>query len=372
MGGPLEGLRVLELGGIGPGPHAALMLGDLGADVVRVDRPAGGLSLVPPGARDWMMRGRRLLAADLKTAEGLAAFRSLLQVADVLIEGFRPGVAERLGIGPADAHASNPRLIYARITGWGQEGPWASVAGHDLNYIGLTGGLAHFRRPGERPMPPINTFGDFGGGSMFLVQGILAALHERNSSGLGDVIDANIVDGTSVLLQMMWALRGADAWTDEPATNIIDTGAPFYDTYACADRRYVAVGAIEPQFYAAMLDGLGLAEEDLPAQHDRAGWPRLRSRLTDVFVTRTRDEWAEHFDGTDACVTPVLAWDEVAHHPHHAARGTLVELDGVVQAAPAPRFARRTLGTPGSPPAGPTPLPELLQSWSGSVPAPST
>jgi alpha-methylacyl-CoA racemase len=372
MGGPLAGLRVLELGGIGPGPHAALMLGDLGADVVRVDRPAGGLSLIPSGARDWMMRGRRLLAADLKSDAGMAAFQSLLGVADVLIEGFRPGVAERLGIGPAEAHALNPRLIYARITGWGQEGPWAATAGHDLNYIGLTGGLGHFRRPGERPVPPINTFGDFGGGSMFLVQGILAALHERHASGRGEVIDANIVDGSSVLLQMMWALRGAGAWSDEPGSNIIDTGAPFYDTYSCADGRYVAVGAIEAQFYAAMLDGLGLSDEDLPAQHDRGGWPRLRACFAGVFVTRTRHEWAEHFDGTDACVTPVLAWHEVAHHPHHAARGTLVDLEGVVQAAPAPRFSRRPLGTPGPPPSGPTPLPDLLQSWSGSRSEPST
>jgi alpha-methylacyl-CoA racemase len=365
VSGPLTGLRVLELGGIGPGPHAALMLGDLGADVVRVDRPSGGLSLVAPGTRDWMMRNRRLLAADLKTGEGLAAFRALLRVADVLIEGFRPGVAERLGIGPADAHALNPRLIYARMTGWGQQGPWATVAGHDLNYIGLTGGLHHFRRPGERPMPPINTFGDFGGGSMFLVQGILAALHERNSSGLGEVVDASIVDGTSVLLQMMWALRGADAWSDEPASNLIDTGAPFYDTYTCADGRYVAVGAIEPQFYAALLEGLGLAGEELPDQHDRSGWPHLRARFTELFGSRTRDEWAAHFDGTDACVTPVLAWDEVPTHPHHAARGTVVELDGVVQAAPAPRFARRAPDLPSAPPQGPTPFEDVLASWDG-------
>ncbi|HUR75609.1 MAG TPA: CaiB/BaiF CoA-transferase family protein [Sporichthya sp.] len=361
--GPLTGLRVLELGGIGPGPHAALMLGDLGADVVRVDRPSGGLSLVPPGARDWMMRGRRLLAADLKTSEGMAAFRSLLQVADVLIEGFRPGVAERLGIGPADAHASNPGLIYARMTGWGQDGPWAAVAGHDLNYIGLTGGLNAFRRPGERPVPPINTVGDFGGGSMFCVQGILAALHERNSSGLGQVVDANIIDGTSVLLQMVWALRGAGSWDDEPASNIIDTGAPFYDTYTCADGRWVAVGAIEPQFYAALLEGLHLTDAELPNQLDRSGWPTLRARFAEVFSTRTRDDWAAHFDGTDACVTPVLEWDEVAQHPHHAARGTLVELGGVVQAAPAPRFSRSGTGVPGTPPDGPTPLADLLQSW---------
>ncbi len=363
MGGPLRGVRVLELGGIGPGPHAALMLGDLGADVIRVDRPSGGLSLVPAGARDWMMRNRRLLAADLKTDEGMAAFRALLAVADVLIEGFRPGVAERLGIGPADAQAANPGLIYARMTGWGQDGPWAAIAGHDINYIGLSGGLNAFRRPGERPVPPINTFGDFGGGSMFLVQGILAALHERNSSGLGQVVDANIVDGTSVLLQMMWALRGAEAWNDEPASNLIDTGAPFYDTYVCADGRYVAVGAIEPQFYAALLHGLELTDAGLPPQLDRSGWPALRARLTEVFVSRTRDEWAQHFEGTDACVTPVLAWDEVAAHPHHAARGTLIELDGVVQAAPAPRFSRSAPGTPGTPPDGPTAFAELLQSW---------
>ena len=366
MSGPLSGLRVLELGGIGPGPHAALMLGDLGADVVRVDRPSGGLSLVPAGAVDWMMRGRRLLAADLKTPSGMAEFRSLLDMADVLLEGFRPGVAERLGIGPADAHATNPGLIYARMTGWGQDGPWAKVAGHDINYIGLTGGLNHFRRPGERPVPPINTVGDFGGGSMFLVQGVLAALHERNSSGRGQVVDANIIDGTSVLLQMMWALRGADSWDDEPASNIIDSGAPFYDTYTCADGRYVAVGAIEPQFYAALLDGLGLAGADLPDQLDRSGWPRLRAQFTAVFVSRTRDEWAKHFDGTDACVTPVLAWDEVAAHPHHAARGTLVELGGVLQAAPAPRFSRSSPDLPTAPPAGPTSFDDLRQSWASS------
>ncbi len=292
MSGPLRGLRVLEVGGIGPGPHAAMMLADLGADVVRVDRPSGGLELVPAGKRDWMMRGRRLVAADLKSENGLAAVRALLDAADVLIEGFRPGVTERLGFGPAQAHATNPGLIYARMTGWGQDGPWAKLAGHDINYIGLTGGLNAFRKDGGPPVPPINTFGDFGGGSMFLVMGVLAALHERASSGLGQVVDANIVDGTSVLLQMVWSLRGAGLWSDAPASNLLDTGCPFYDAYECADGQYVAVGSLEPQFYAEMLAGLGLAGEDLPAQYDRTGWPALRARFTAEFASRTRDEWA--------------------------------------------------------------------------------
>ncbi len=363
---PLAGLKVLELGGIGPGPHAAMMLADLGADVVRVDRPSGGLKVTPAGKVDWMQRGRRLVAADMKTDEGMATIRALLDAADVLIEGFRPGVAERLGVGPADAHASNPGLIYARMTGWGQQGPWAKVAGHDINYIGLTGGLNSFRSGDGPPVPPANMFGDFGGGSVFLVMGVLAALHERASSGLGQVVDANIVDGTSVLLQMVWSLRGAGLWSDTPASNLLDTGCPFYDTYECADGKYMAVGPLEPQFYAAMLDGLGLAGEDLPAQYDKSGWPVLRARFTEIYASRTRDEWAKHFDGTDGCVTPVLSFGEVASHPHNAERGTLIELGGIVQAAPAPRFSRSEPGTPSTPPTAATPLDEVLRSWAQS------
>jgi len=365
MTGPLAGLRVLEFGGIGPGPHAAMLLADLGADVVRLERPTGGLRVLPPGSRDWMQRGLRIAAVDLKTPEGRAEAESLIRLADVAIEGFRPGVAERLGIGPDAASALNPRLVYARMTGWGQDGPLAQRAGHDLNYIGLTGGLNAFRVAGSRPVPPLNLLGDFGGGSMLLVVGILSALHERGRSGQGQVVDAAIVDGTATLLQMIWGLRAAGAWSDTPAANLLDTGAPFYDTYECADGRYVAVGALEPQFYAALLAGLGLADDELPGQHDRDRWPVLRKRFADMFASRTRDEWAEHFADLDACVSPVLAFDEVAGHPHIAARSTLIEVDGVVQAAPAPRFSRSAPERPAAPPEGATAVSEVLAGWRG-------
>jgi alpha-methylacyl-CoA racemase len=363
MSGPLTGIRVLELGGIGPGPHAAMVLADLGADVVRVDRPSGGLAIVPPGQRDWQLRNRRLVSADLKSEDGRATVWSLLERADVLIEGFRPGVAERLGIGPDEVHARNPRLVYARMTGWGQDGPLAARAGHDINYIGLTGGLNAFRVAGSRPVPPLNMFGDFGGGSMFLVVGVLAALLERWGSGRGQVVDANIQDGTSALLQVIWGMRAVGGWNDEPASNVIDTGRPFYDTYKCADGGYVAVGALEPQFYAALLDGLGLSGEDLPVQADEAGWPVLRERFAEVFAGRTRDEWAAQFADVDACVTPVLSFAEVPAHPHHVARGTIIELEGVPQAAPAPRFSRTLPDVPTPPAVAATPLDALLRDW---------
>jgi alpha-methylacyl-CoA racemase len=361
--GPLHGLRVLEFGGIGPGPHAAMMLADLGADVVRVERPAGGLRILPPEARDWLLRGRRSVAADLKDPAGLDTVLRLLERADVVIEGFRPGVAERLGVGPEPALARNPRLVYGRMTGWGQDGPLAQRAGHDINYISLTGALHAFRTADSRPTPPLNTVGDFGGGSMFLVTGILAALWERERSGRGQVVDAAMVDGTSVLLQMVWALRGLGVWHDEPATNLLDTGAPFYDTYACADGGFVAVGALEPQFYAELLRGLALDPADLPAQLDPAGWPVLRERFAATFATRTRDEWAEVFAGTDACVTPVLAFGEVARHPHLAARGTLTEIDGVLQATPAPRFSRSAAAVPSAPPVPGADTEAVLADW---------
>ncbi|HEY0360460.1 MAG TPA: CaiB/BaiF CoA-transferase family protein [Mycobacteriales bacterium] len=363
MPGPLDGLRVVEFGGIGPGPHAAMMLADLGADVVRVERPAGGLRLMAPDARDWLLRGRRSVAADLKDPAGRDVVLRLTDRADVVIEGFRPGVAERLGIGPADTRDRNPRLVYARMTGWGQDGPLAQRAGHDINYISLTGALHAFRTEGSRPTPPLNLVGDFGGGSMFLVMGILAALFERQRSGEGQVVDAAMVDGTSVLLQMVWSLRAQGLWRDEPASNLLDTGAPFYDTYACADGGYVAVGALEPQFYAALLAGLGLDPAGLPAQYDPAGWPVLRERFTAAFAARARDEWAAVFGDTDACVTPVLSLAEVPGHPHLAARGTLTELDGVVQAAPAPRFSRSVPGTPTTPPTPGADTDDVLADW---------
>lgn len=366
--GPLRGIRVVELGGIGPGPHAAMLLADLGADVVRVERPRGGLAIVPPGQRDWQLRGRRLVTADMNTDEGRAAMWSLLEVADVLIEGFRPGVAERMGIGPDEVHAVNPRLVYGRTTGWGQDGPLAQRAGHDINYISVTGSLNAMRvrdAEGElsRPVAPLNLVGDFGGGSVFLVMGVLAALLERGRSGQGQVVDAAIVDGASALLQVFWGMRAAGNWSDTPAANLIDSGAPFYDTYACADGKYVAVGSLEPQFYAALLAGLGLDGEDLPAQNDQAGWPVLRARFTEVFMTRSRDVWAELFDGKDACVTPVLSFAEAAEFPHLAERATLIEIDGVTQAAPAPRFSRSTLGVPRAPAIEPTPVATVLRGW---------
>ncbi|WP_030609615.1 CaiB/BaiF CoA transferase family protein [Streptomyces fulvoviolaceus] len=345
MTGPLTGLRVVELGGIGPGPHAAMILADLGADVVRVERPQGTLDLTS-GKPDHLLRGRRSVAADLKTPRGRDVVLRLVERADVLIEGFRPGVAERLGVGPEDCHRVNSRLVYGRMTGWGQEGPMAQRAGHDINYISLTGALHAIGRRGERPVPPLNLVGDFGGGSMFLLTGVLAALWERERSGEGQVVDAAMVDGTSVLLQMMWTMRGQGTWSDERGVNLLDGGAPFYDTYTCQDGRHVAVGAIEPEFYRAFLAGLGLDPSALPDQWDRDKWPILRARIAEAFLARPRDEWAKVFDGTDSCVTPVLEPEEVPLHPHLASRGTLMEIDGMWQAAPAPRFSRTVPDTP--------------------------
>jgi alpha-methylacyl-CoA racemase len=359
----LAGLKVVELAGIGPGPHAAMVLADLGAEVVRIDRPSGGLQLGSPDAPDPTLRGRRRVAADLKDPAGREAVLRLVEHADALLEGYRPGVTERLGVGPADCHARNPRLVYARMTGWGQEGPLAARAGHDINYISLTGALHAIGRAGERPVPPLNLVGDFGGGSMLLVVGVLAALWEAQRSGQGQVVDAAMVDGASLLVQMVWGLLGQGMWTDRREENVLDGHSPFYDTYTCADGRHVAVGALEPQFYAALLTGLGLDGEELPEQYDRSGWPTLRARFTEVFASRTRDEWAEVFTGTDACVTPVLAFGEVPRHPHIAARATVVERDGVPQAAPAPRFSRTAPVVPG-PPADPEPVDQVLADWS--------
>jgi alpha-methylacyl-CoA racemase len=344
-GGPLAGLRVVELGGIGPGPHAAMVLADLGADVVRVERPSGGLAIGDQD-RDALLRNRRSVAADVTTPEGLALLLDLVERADVLVDVFRPGVAERLGIGPDACLARQPRLVYARVTGWGQDGPWAGHAGHDLNYLALTGALHSIGRAGGPPVLPVNLVADFGGGSMLVLVGILAALLERERSGRGQVVDAAMVDGVGLLAQMLWSLRGQGLWSDERGTNLLDGGAPFYDVYACADGRYVAVGALEPQFFAALLDGLGLADGGLPTQHDRRGWPALRTAFTAAFASRDRDDWVASFEGTDACVTPVLEPGEVADHPHLAARGSLVEVDGVLQAAPAPRFSRTAADPP--------------------------
>lgn len=360
MAGPLHGLRVVELAGIGPGPHAAMILGDLGADVVRIDRPAAGSGGV---AKDAMLRNRRIVTADLKSEQGRELVLKLVAKADVLIEGYRPGVTERLGLGPEDCAAVNDRLVYARMTGWGQAGPRSQQAGHDINYISLNGILHAIGRVNGRPVPPLNLVGDFGGGSMFLLVGILAALWERQNSGKGQVIDAAMIDGSSVLVQMMWAMRATGMWTDVRGTNMLDGGAPYYDTYECADGRYVAVGAIEPQFYAAMLAGLGLDAADLPAQNDVTRWPELRAVLTDAFGRHDRDHWAKVFADSDACVTPVLAFGEVHSEPHIAERNTFYEVNGGPQPMPAPRFSRTVPEEPRSPTAPVTNVEAVLQDW---------
>jgi alpha-methylacyl-CoA racemase len=349
--GPLNGLKVVEIAGIGPGPFCGMLLADLGADVVRVDRAQnvqGGDPALPPG--DLLNRGRRSIGVDLKNPEGVAVVLDLVETADVLIEGFRPGVAERLGIGPDECLARNPRLVYGRMTGWGQDGPWAPMAGHDMNYIALAGALEPLGRAGEAPQPPINLLGDFGGGGMLLGFGVLAAVFEAQRSGQGQVVDAAMVDGSALLMTMTHAFRHMGIWEDERGTNMLDTGAHFYDVYETSDGQYLSVGAIEPQFYDALLDGLGLDKADLPWQHDREQWPALTEKFAAIFRTKTRDEWTAIYEGTDACVAPILSIPEALEHPHNVARGTFVEVAGVAQPGPAPRFARTPAVIPGPPP----------------------
>ncbi|NUS44417.1 MAG: CoA transferase [Mycobacteriaceae bacterium] len=357
MAGPLSGIRVVELAGIGPGPHAATLLADLGADVVRVQRPGP----VGAGVDAAVLRGRTVVAADLKDPAQLEQVLGLLEKADVLIEGFRPGVTERMGLGPDAVTARNPRLVYGRMTGWGQTGPRADQAGHDINYIGLTGMLNAIGRKGERPVPPLNLVGDFGGGSMFLVFGILAALVERQTSGRGQVIDAAMVDGTLALSHLIWGFRGVGMWTDERGANMLDTGMAWYDTYETADGKHMAVGAIEPQFYAELLRGLSLDPAELPHQHDPSGQETLRKTFAERFATGTRDEWAAVFDGTDACVTPVLTMTEATSDEHLAARGSIVDINGTAQHAPAPRFSRSNPEIPAPPPTTAAALGDIWQ-----------
>ncbi|MFI9389402.1 CaiB/BaiF CoA transferase family protein [Streptomyces bauhiniae] len=335
--GPLSGVRVVELAGIGPGPFAAMLLADLGADVVRVDRPDGpGLGIDP--ARDVTNRNKRSVVIDLKAPDGAARVLDLAERADILIEGYRPGVAERLGVGPADCHARNPRLVYGRMTGWGQDGPLADRAGHDASYIAVTGTLGMIGRPGEPPALPANLLGDYAGGSLYLVVGVLAALHHARVTGTGQVVDAAIVDGTAHLSAMIHGMLAAGAWQDRRAANLLDGGCPYYGTYETADGRYMAVGALEPRFYAEFLRLLDL-DNLADAHHDPARWPELRERVAARFKSGTRAEWTDLFEGTDACVAPVLSLREAPHHPHLAARATFTEHDGLVQPAPAPRFS---------------------------------
>ena len=354
-GGPLAGVKVIELGGIGPGPHAGMVLADLGADVVRVRRP-GGLTM-PSEDRDLLHRGKRIVDLDVKTQPGVLL--ELAAKADVLLDCFRPGTCERLGIGPDDCAAVNPRLIFARITGWGQDGPLAQTAGHDINYLSQTGALSALGYRDRPPMPPLNLVADFGGGSMLVLLGIVVALYERERSGKGQVVDAAMVDGVSLLAQMMWTMKSTGALRDERESFLLDGGAPFYRCYETSDGQYLAVGAIEPQFFAELLAGLGLSADEVPGQLDIDSYPRMFEVFTARFADKTRDEWAEIFDGTDACVTPVLTWREAAAADHLQARSTVITVHGVEQAAPAPRFSRTPAGRVGPPPATTTPLDQI-------------
>jgi alpha-methylacyl-CoA racemase len=347
--GPLAGVRVLEVQGMGPGPFCAMMLSDFGADVIRVDRAGAVVGGGP--SREVLARGRRSVAVDLKRPDGVDLVLRLVHEADVLIEGYRPGVMERLGLGPDVCLARNPRLIYGRVTGWGQDGPWAAQAGHDVNYIAMAGALWPIGRDGEAPVPPLNLVGDFGGGGMLLAVGICAALAERANSGRGQVVDAAMVDGSALLNAFLYGMHAMGQWGDERGRNLLDTGAPFYDTYETADGGWVSVGSIEPKFFRNLVSGLGL-DIDPEAQYDEASWPVLREKLAAIFKTRTREEWTDRLAGADACFAPVLSPWEAPAHPHNAARGTFTESFGVVQPSPAPRFGR----TPATI-AGPPPLP---------------
>ncbi len=348
MSGPLAGIRIVELAGIGPAPFACMMLADHGAEVIRIERPdakRGGPGGDP--AKDILQRSRKTIAIDLKSAAGIGVVRDLVASADGFVEGFRPGVTERLGLGPDVLLGSNPRLVYGRMTGWGQDGPYAQAAGHDINYIALAGALHAFGRAGEKPTPPINMVGDFGGGAMMLAFGMVSALLHARTTGQGQVIDCAMTDGAALLMSMIWSFRGQGLWRDERGVNLLDSGAHFYDTYACADGKYVSIGAIEPQFYAVLREKAGLmADPAFDRQMDPRGWPALKEKLAAVFATRTRDDWCAILEHTDACFAPVLSLAEAPAHPHNAARGTFVEAGGVIQPAPAPRYSVTPTTTP--------------------------
>ena len=345
MQGPLSRYRVIEIAGIGPGPFSAMMLADMGAEVIRVDRAqsVAGRDPAQP-SRDVLNRGRRSVGVDLKHPDGVETVLKLVEQADALVEGFRPGVAERLGIGPEVCLARNPRLVYGRMTGWGQEGPYAAMSGHDINYIALSGSLSAFGRKGDAPVPPLNLVGDFGGGGMLMAYGIVCGLLEAQRSGEGQVVDAAMVDGSALLATFIYGMRALGAWQDERGTNILDTGAWFYEVYETADGEYVSFGSLEPQFFAELIRLTGLADEGLPEQMDRTTWPAMKDRLAAVIKTKTRDEWCQLMEGTDVCFAPVLGMAEAPSHPHNRHRGTFVDVAGVAQPAPAPRFSR----TPGA------------------------
>jgi alpha-methylacyl-CoA racemase len=348
--GPLAGVKVIELAGIGPSPYACMLLADAGADVLRLERASSAPTDEP--SWDLLTRSRPSVGIDLKHPAAVELVLDLVVDADVLVEGMRPGVTERLGLGPGNCHARNPRLVYGRMTGWGQEGPLASAVGHDIDYIAISGALWAIGREGDRPVPPLNLVGDFGGGGMLLAFGITAGLVEARASGKGQVVDAAMTDGSASLMTMAHAFLAAGLSTEARGTNLLDTGAPFYEVYEAADGGYLAVGAIEPRFYAALLEGLALDPASLPRQMDRASWPAMKERFAACFALKTRDEWAAHFEGTEACVAPVLTPLEATRHPHNVARETFVEVAGTRQPGPAPRFSR-TPGAVASPPEQP-------------------
>jgi alpha-methylacyl-CoA racemase len=348
MSGPLQGTKIIEIAGIGPGPFAAMMLADHGADVIRIDRVSpnmGGLDGAPEF--NVLNRSRRSLAVDIKSPEGVAVVLELIRMADGLIEGFRPGVMERLGLGPEVCLAANPKLIYGRMTGWGQDGPMAKQAGHDINFIALSGALHAIGRAGQPPTPPLNLLGDYGGGGMMLAFGMVCALMEAQKSGKGQVIDTAMVDGSALLMSMMWGLRAMGLWRDERGVNLLDSGAFYYDSYETSDGKYMSAAPMEPQFYAEFLKRAGLADDpDFKNHLSPANWPLQKAKLAAHLKTKTRDEWSALFDGSDACVVPVLSMSEAPEHPHLKARGTFIDVSGIVQPAPAPRYSRTQTDTP--------------------------
>ena len=333
--GPLTGVKIIELAGIGPGPFCGMLLSDMGAEVIRVDRAGGKLH-----GQDVLTRGRKSIAVDLKSEAGKEVILKLCESSDALFEGFRPGVTERLGIGPDECMARNGKLVYGRMTGWGQEGPMSQAAGHDINYIALSGALSAIGPKNGKPVPPLNLVGDFGGGGMVLAFGIVCGILEAKNSGEGQVVDTAMVDGAAILMSMFYTMNAAGAWSPERGTNLLDTGAHFYDSYETSDGEYISIGSIEPQFYALLVEKAGLDPEEFSAQMDRSRWPDYKQKVTDVFKSRTREEWCEIMEGSDVCFAPVLSLTEASEHPHNKHRNTFTELDGVLQPAPAPRFSR--------------------------------
>jgi len=366
VAGPLSGYRIVEIAGIGPGPFAAMMLADMGAEVIRVDRAQSVRGPAPEAPFfDLLQRGRKNIAIDLKNSQGVETLLQLIEKADAVIEGFRPGVMERLGIGPDVCLARNPKLVFGRMTGWGQEGMYGQAAGHDINYISLAGALAHFARPGQTPLPPLNMVGDFGGGGMFLAYGVVCALLEAQKSGKGQVVDTAMVDGAAVLMTMFWAFKSIGMHDENnPGTNLLDTGAHFYDAYRCKDDKFISIGSIEPQFYAELLRLTGLdADPEFASHMDRTKWSSLKPKVTAVFATKTQAEWCAIMEATDVCFAPVLTMSEAAQHPHNKERNTFVESHGVMQPAPAPRFSR-TKTSLDQPPAHPGQhTSEVLTAW---------